>query len=123
VKKKDIILLLVLLAIVGASFLAYWWMSGEVGENGKVVVSMEGETFGTYSLYKNQTIVIPGRLGDNVLKIEDGYAKMESAGCPDQVCVNHTAIHNKNEMIICLPNEIIVEVTEGEQSKTDAIAQ
>ena len=48
---------------------------------------------------------------------------MESAGCPDQVCVNHTAIHNKNEMIICLPNEIIVEVTEGEQSKTDAIAQ
>lgn len=122
-KKKDIILLLVLLAIAGVSFLAYWLMSGEVGKNGKVTVSMEGRIFGTYSLYKNQTVTIPGRLGDNILEIKDGYAKMKSAECPDQVCVNHTAIHNKNEMIICLPNEIIVEISEGEESKTDAIAQ
>lgn len=123
VKKNDIILLVVLLLIAGGSFLAYWLMSGEVGENGKIVISIEGETFGSYSLNKNQTISIPGRLGDNVLSIKDGYAKMESAECPDQVCVNHTAIHNKNDMIICLPNEIIVEVTEGEESKTDAIVQ
>jgi len=122
-KKKDIILLVVLLVIAGGSLLAYWLMSGEVSENGKVVVEVEGKTYGTYSLYKNQTVIIPGRHGDSVLKIEDGYAKMESAGCPDQICVNHLEIHNKNDMIICLPNEIIVEVTEGEQAKTDAIVQ
>ncbi len=122
-KKKDIILLVVLLVIAGGSFLAYWLISGEVGENGEVVISIEGETYGTYSLNKNQTITIPGRLGDNVLTIKDGYAKMESAECPDQVCVNHPAIHNKKEMIICLPNEIIVEVSDGEESKTDAIVR
>ena len=109
--------------IAGGSFFAYKLFSGEVGENGKVEISIEGKVLGTYSLYKDQMVTIPGRLGDSTLKIKDGYATMENAGCPDQICVHHMPIHNKNDMIICLPNEIIVEVIEGEERNTDAVVQ
>ena len=49
-------------------------------------------------------------LGTNVVKIENGEVSVESATCPDKVCVHHSPIKNKGDAIICVPNGIVVEV-------------
>ena len=59
-----------------------------------------------------QRIEIPGRVGKCILVIFDGKADMESADCPNQICVHHSAISHTGETIVCLPNRVVIEVIE-----------
>ena len=79
----------------------------------KVVVSVGGNEYGTYSLHKNREIEIKSDEGSNILKIENGQANMISATCPDKICVNMFPISEEVPgVIVCLPNEVIVELKE-----------
>ena len=122
-KKKDFILLASILVLAIGGLLAYRWLTPSVEEKGEVVISVKGKEIGRYLLYQDQEIEIPADYGTSILDIKDGNAKMRHAGCPDQVCVLHPSIHYHGDMIICLPNQIIVEVVGGEDSKLDSIAQ
>lgn len=85
----------------------------------QVHISVDGKTM-TYSLFDEETIVITNREDNNPtirdcnvknkIIIKDGKVYMEYASCPDQVCVRHAPISKNGEMIICLPNEVFVEV-------------
>lgn len=59
-----------------------------------------------------QRIEIPGKVGKCILVISDGRADMESADCPNQICVHHSAISHTGETIVCLPNRVVIEVVE-----------
>ncbi|MDO4743430.1 MAG: NusG domain II-containing protein [bacterium] len=74
----------------------------------QVFISKNGEVIYNYPLSSNKTIKIEN--GKNILKIEDGYAYMVSATCPDLICVSQEKISKKGESIVCLPHGIIVEI-------------
>ena len=57
-----------------------------------------------------QRIEIPGKVGKCILVISDGKADMESADCPNQICVHHSAISHTGETIVWLPNSVVIEV-------------
>jgi hypothetical protein len=59
-----------------------------------------------------QRIEIPGKVGKCILVISDGKADMESADCPNQICVHHSAISHTGETIVCLPNRVVIEIVE-----------
>lgn len=122
-KKKDIILLVSILVLAVGGILAYRFFTPSVEDQGEVVVTIQGKEFGRFNLHKDQSIEIPAEYGTSMLDIKDGNAKMRYAGCPDQICVYHSAIHYHGDMIICLPNQIIVEVVGGEKSQLDSVAQ
>ncbi|MBE5961125.1 MAG: NusG domain II-containing protein [Lachnospiraceae bacterium] len=119
-KKKDILLILVVLA-VGVFTIASFRAFQE--EGGQVVVTVAGEEYATLPLNKDARLEIEGKYGTNILAIKDGTAKMEEAGCPDQICVYHKAIQYNGDTIICLPNQIIIQVVDGEDQKLDSVAQ
>jgi hypothetical protein len=122
-KKRDIILIIALLAIASATLLAYRLLTKPSDDSKtEIVVTIHGEEYGRYSIHKDQEIEIPAEYGTSILVIKDGKAKMESAGCPDQICVKHNKIHYNHDMIVCMPNEIIVEVVGGEASNVDVIS-
>ena len=116
-KKNDKILIAIVLVI---AFFVYF-IHGILGGDGAdtVTVKVDGKITGTYSLIGNQTIEI--NEGSNILKIEDGVADMIEADCPDKLCVKQKAISKNKESIICLPNEVIVEVKSSEDSEYDAV--
>ncbi|HBA62675.1 MAG TPA: hypothetical protein DCZ20_02330 [Lachnospiraceae bacterium] len=117
-KRNDWILLA--LICVFAGLLLLWQVLRPAGEHAEVTIKVDGEVYGTYSLQEEQKIPIGS---SNVLLISDGKARMLSADCPDQICVHQKAIAKRGESIICLPNQIIVEVTEGAEAELDAVAQ
>lgn len=122
-KKNDIILTITLLIIAMLFYVAVNYIFVEQGSLVKVTV--KGEEFGVYSLDKDQVIAINHT---NTLVIEEGEAHMKEANCPDGICVKHNPIRNLKEMIVCLPNQIVVEViTNGETNdkseEIDAIIQ
>ncbi|MCD8337731.1 MAG: NusG domain II-containing protein [Lachnospiraceae bacterium] len=104
-KKADIKLIL-LVGAVCILLLVLRYFRMDTGAS--VVVEVNGETYGTYSLNKNQTV----RINDtNVLVIEDGEAYMSEATCPDGLCISQGHISVAGTMIVCLPNRVVVQVT------------
>ena len=84
-----------------------------------IKVTVDGELYGTYSLSQNITEDI--RTGDdgsglNRLIIKDGKAYVESASCPDGICVSHRPVFRNGESIVCLPNRVVITVITGDTS-------
>lgn len=48
-------------------------------------------------------------LGGNVILVEPGSIRMQSADCPDQICVHQGVLHDAGR-IVCLPNRVLIEM-------------
>ena len=107
-KKKEIIfiggILVVALGLWGGMSLA------DKGAHAFIRITVDGEEYGTYSLSRDQTIKINDT---NVCEIKDGKVRMNSAECPDHLCMKQKAIDEKGGTIVCLPNKVVIE---GEKS-------
>ena len=121
-KKNDIKLIAVLLGITAVLFLILFFVKQNT-VNGEAVVLIDGEEVGRYSLAVDKIVEIPGRLGTNLLTIEDGNAYMSSAVCPDKICMDFGKIHYNTEMIVCRPGSIVVLIENGDVSELDAVGQ
>ena len=120
-KKNDIILIAVLLAatLLTAVGMRIWQMNN-TRDAAKVVVTIDGQVYGTYPLDEDRTERIELSDGSyNILTISDGYADVTEASCPDQICVKHNHIKYSKESIVCLPNKVVVTVEGGEDSEID----
>lgn len=119
--KRDWILLgvLAIIAIAIWGYTSFW--QKESAE--KVIVTLDGETYGTYDLKKDQTIEI--KKDDsvcNVLCIQDGEIFMQDATCPDKLCEKQGKKSHDKETIVCLPNKVVVTVVSADTSGIDSVA-
>ena len=119
--RNDIIFIvaLLLVAAIGALYLFVFRSSGNT-----VKVTVDGKTYGIYSLNENITEDIRTGKDDsqhNRLIIRDGKAYMETATCPDGICVSHKPIFRDGESIVCLPNRVVVTVTTTEADSPDIV--
>ena len=117
-EKRDIFLIVLILAIIAGTFTAF--LLSRDTTNAKVVIRVDGEVVGTYDLSVDNTIEING--GSNLLEIKDGKANMIEADCPDLLCVHQRQIKENGESIICLPNKVVVEIQSADDSGVDVIA-
>ena len=115
-KKNDFLLIFIVL-VVALSAYGLQLMKG-TDDSASVVVSVDGEQYGTYALNEDQVIEINDT---NTLTISGGSADMTDADCPDKLCVHQKAISKTGESIICLPNKIIVTIEDGEEAAVDAV--
>lgn len=118
IKKADIILLILIVA--AGLIISFGPLAKEAGGT-DVLVTLNGETYGIYSLFEDQTITVESDGHTNVIIIEDGTVRMDSATCKNQICVNHGKISLKGDSIVCLPNRVVVEI-EGEGGEADVIS-
>ncbi len=116
-KKKDWILIAVILCVAGLTVLVHTFIGG-AGTN-RVIVKIEGAIEGIYSLSEDREVEING--GTNLLKIKNGEASMSWADCPDQLCVHQKPVSLNRESIICLPNKVVVEVESSGNREFDAV--
>ena len=118
--KNDVILigaLIVIALIAGAALLLFR------GEGDTVSVKIDGETVYELPLSVDRTLEIEAGEGYNLLIIEDGKARVESASCPDGICSSHRPISRDGESIICLPNRVVITVlSEKTSDAPDAVA-
>lgn len=119
---NDVIVLLIL-AGLSVAFLAVYFLYPRE-QASLVMISVDGETVGTYDLNVNQTIpiLVKGK-ETNVLEIYQGQAFMKEADCPDHLCMKQGEISHKGETIVCLPNRVVIEVESNQDSEFDAVAQ
>ena len=106
-KKKDIILIAVVLVIALISFAA---IKITQKDGKQVVVTVDGKEVYKTSIQKDQTYKIPVNNGRNIMQIKDGKVTMKQANCPDQICTDHKPIEKSGETIVCLPHKVVIEI-------------
>lgn len=60
--------------------------------------------------------------GFNVVRAGGGRAAVISADCPDLICVKNGEISRPGEGSVCLPHRVVVRVTGGGKTDTDAVS-
>lgn len=117
-KKKDIVLIFIILVFALAIWLVYGVFFCIPG--GRLLIWVDNQEYAAYDLSEDQTVTI----GDtNVCRIEDGVVTMIQADCPDQICVHSRGISQNGQTIICLPNKVVLEIAEADESPVDTIAE
>ena len=118
INKADIVLFICLL-LMGLALSAWSFAAGGTGQ--QAVVTVDGQHYGTYSLFENQTIEIQKNNHLNKITIKDGTVQMTYSDCHNQVCVKDGKVRMANQSIVCLPNKVMVEIVGGE-GELDAIS-
>lgn len=122
-RKNDLILIAVIVVIAAAGFIFYSINKKETGPQDKVQILINASLYKEVNLNEDQTIEITedGEV-KNVVEIKDNKVSVIEANCPDQVCIHQKTIEKDGEMIICLPNKVVVTIVGSEASDTDSVA-
>lgn len=73
-----------------------------------------------YSIDANVRETFTGPLGNTIVEIKDGKARILDSDCPTKSCT-HYVISRGGEMIVCLPNHVTVTI-KGGKGGVDATA-
>lgn len=116
-KKNDLMLAMGVILSAMIIFLIRTYIGTE--SSGYVTVRQDGEILATYDLLEEGTYELNG--GTNTIVIKDGKVDMVEANCPDHLCVHQKAISKNKESIICLPNQLIVQIVSQDEAELDAV--
>lgn len=78
-------------------------------QSGRVGIYRDGKLIETVDLSKDRSIPLEGAAGGAAAAVRGGEIYMESADCPDQVCVEHGPLKPGGTPIICLPNHLSIQ--------------
>lgn len=112
--KKELILAAVILLIAAAGFFINYLNHRQPAALAKVKVN--GQVVSSYDLNQDLETTIQGYGGGtNHLVIQNGALWIDEATCPDKVCIHQGKITMNREVVSCLPNRVIVTITEQEK--------
>lgn len=114
-KKHDWILILILLALSLALGIGYALTHRTPAIRAEVTI--DGAVVEVLDLSKDQEVTIQGaHQGTNHLVVSGGEIWCSQASCPDQVCVHQGKQSRDGDIIVCLPNLMIVQII-GEKQR------
>ncbi len=115
--------LIVFIAIISISSLFYVKNAATDQSQKYVSVQVDGEEIKKIIFDKKiigTTIAIETKFGYNLIEIGDEEVRVIEADCPDQLDVKQGYISRTNEIIVCLPNRLVIEIKgETDDSEVD----
>lgn len=60
---------------------------------------------------------------ENVILVEPDTLSVQSANCPDKLCVHQGHLKSSRAPIVCLPHRIVIQLVEDPSDQPDAIVQ
>lgn len=118
--KTDIIIVAFLLLAAMMIML----VNHKTARNGNMVkVYSDEKIIASYDISKNNEYTITTEYGTNTIKINNGKVSVIKASCSNQICVHHAPVTTSDEAIICLPNHLVVRISNEVKSEVDDIAK
>ncbi|MGN0531488.1 MAG: NusG domain II-containing protein [Eubacterium sp.] len=121
-KKADLIVIAVVLAVVGVLVFFLYFVNGDAGKY--VQIEADGKVVETFALNEDREYEYNHDGDTNTVSIKDGKVTVIEANCPDRICANHMPIKRSGESIICLPHKLVVTVLDkvDDENEIDAVA-
>lgn len=105
---------IVLILLAGAATTFFYLGAGARGQ--RVVAEQNGRIVFAAPLDENRTASLTGPLGETVLSIRDGRARILSSSCPLKICMGMGEVSRAGELLACVPNGLLVRI-EGPPEK------
>lgn len=118
------VLLFVAIAVL-ASAGTFWLFGGR--SSGTVAHIYQGgtaiRTIDLSRVTEVETFVVEGPAGTNTIEVEPGRIRVSHADCPDQVCVRQGWISDGVVPIVCLPNQLVIQLEDsGNELELDGVS-
>jgi hypothetical protein len=114
-KAMDIPVLVIALALTGISAYGAYAPSHAAEQ---VIIQGSGRTW-VYPLDAEETVAIPGPLGNTSVEIRNHRARVLSSPCANQTCVAAGHIDEAGQWAACLPNNVLVLIRGYDEPKKD----
>jgi hypothetical protein len=75
----------------------------------QVLIQGSGRTW-LFPLDADERIAVPGPIGETVVEIRGGRARVLSSPCGNQTCVAAGHIRRHGEWAACLPNKVLIAI-------------
>lgn len=109
-------LFIVCLVLLAAVVLFLFGLRGETAAHVEVTINtVPAEVL---PLAKDGSYPIGGHL---TVVIESGSIRIEDADCPNRFCVRMGAIRSPGQVLVCLPNQIVVRIVGTGKTEVDAV--
>lgn len=123
--KNDLVLLAIL---VVAALILFPIVAHSKKPGAYALVELDGEEYTTLSLDTDTTLTVITDQGTNTIVVRNHEVSVESADCPDLICVNHASISHTGEVIVCLPHKLVITIKSDNPAKEsegsiDAVAE
>jgi hypothetical protein len=86
-----------------------------------VIVSVEDKEISHHSLAEDRIVEVDGPLGTTRVQIEDGFVWVTASPCPHKTCMRMGHIRYAGEILVCLPNRVLVRVDGEKRGEIDGI--
>ncbi len=117
---KFVVILVIFLAI--ASYILFsLFLFGDRADT--LEIFAEGKLYASYNLVsaKEEVVEIKTKYGTNLLKINQNGAEMIKASCPDKRDVKMGKITKAGQVLICVPNRVVVKLTSQNNTEVDRV--
>lgn len=111
-------LVLALAAAFTATLFPLFWRGGAPE---RAIIRSDGKIFAEVDLTVNKTLAVPGPLGETLVRIEAGRARVVSDPGPRQYCVLQGWLTRGGDVALCAPNRVSLEVL-GRVAAYDTLA-
>lgn len=122
-KKGDwIIICFIGLIVLGLS--VYAWRLGLNDQNKRLIISQHDAVIYEIKLSDDYSDILIIEDGDhyNEVHIDQGEIWIETANCPNQVCVKSPSISKNGQSIICIPHELVLKL-QGDNESYDILVE
>jgi hypothetical protein len=86
-----------------------------------VIIEVKGQVVQRLDLNTSQEITINGAIGRTIVKIEGGAAQVIHSDCPEKICVKTGKITYVGEIIVCVPNKVVIKIIGKQKNSFDVI--
>ena len=95
------------------------------GEGDMVRIEVNGREFANVSLQDDQTILVPGPLGNTEVVIHEHEVFVQDSPCRAKICVKMGHVSQAGQMVVCVPNKVSIRVLgkKGQDLPYDAISR
>ncbi len=115
--KKKVRLIIILSAILAAAVIGSFAYSTGLFREGPVmlVIQAKGQDVVCKPLGEipDGTIPVEGVLGTTTLEIKEGKVHVLNSPCKNHICMNTGWISNPGQIIVCLPNEVVIRLVKN----------
>ena len=102
--------LILFLALALGSFWAgdFLRAGGKIDKQLTASLMVNNQEIATKALASAAVFDIPGALGVMTLQIENNGIRVQRSSCPNQVCVKQGSARRPGDILVCVPNRLVV---------------
>jgi hypothetical protein len=107
---RRLVALVVVIAALAAAYLLFLRLAGSPVT--VVITTEKGETAREKLGPPPRTVTVTGPVGKSIIEFQDSRVHMLWSDCPDKICMKQGWISEAGQVIVCMPNKVVISVRE-----------